>query len=151
MCLVRSTYLPNGSTRVVEAKLQSPFTEGGTLLFEPDPGSKWDGVEMPEVLVKQQSNGRVLLVIENHSTLSSYHKAGRCVGTYTTIEDASVHDVTTTEQKGGTPPIDEKGEVYPPHSPSGVSDISNTKGISPPHPQSGDLDYADTERLQQLF
>ena len=49
---------------------------------------------MPEVLVKQQSNGRVLLVMDNHSALSSYHKAGRCVGTYTPIEDVSVHDVT---------------------------------------------------------
>ena len=56
---------------------------------------------MPGVLVKQQSNGWVLLVMENDSAWSSFLKAGRCVGTATPIEDASVHDGTTTEQKGG--------------------------------------------------
>ena len=53
--LVRSTYLPNGATRVLEATLPNPFTEGGTLLFEPD-SLKPDGLEMSEILVRQQNN-----------------------------------------------------------------------------------------------
>ena len=139
---------------MLEARLQSPFTEGGTLLFEPDPGRP-EGVEMPELLVKQQSDGRILLVMENHSALSSYLKAGQSVGTATPIAEVSVYNVTTTEQKGGTPPTAETGEVCPdtPPSPSGASDSSNTVGcrVSPPYPQLEGLDCHNTERLQQLF
>ena len=52
---------------------------------------------MPEGLVNQQDNGCVLLVVKNHSVPSSYLKAVQYVGSVTPVDNASVHDVTTTE------------------------------------------------------
>ena len=143
--LVRSTYLPTGSTRVLEATLQTPLTEGGTLLFEPHPTSNPDGLELPEVLVKQQHDGRILLVAENHSALSSYLKAGRCVGAVTSVEDVSVCAVPTTEQDK------ESEEVGTPCSHSGVSEPSHAEETTSSLSQSRQPSLCETERLQQLF
>ena len=123
--LIRSTYLPNGSTRVLEATLTSPFTEGSILLFEPDPNPKPEGLDMPKVLVKQQND---LLVMENHSALSSYLKAGQCVGTVTPIEDVSAHEVTTTEPDKSSGETEEACSLC---SRPGVSDPSSTKAVTP--------------------
>ena len=52
VCIIRSTYLPNWCTTVLEARLQSPFTAGETLLFEPMQGrAKVADLEKPEALL----------------------------------------------------------------------------------------------------
>ena len=129
---------------MLEATLQNPFTEGGTLLFEPD-SSKPDGLEMPEVLVRQQNNGRILLIMENHSSLSSYLKAGRCIGTATPIRDSTIQDVTTTEPDCSAS-VKETENV--PSSPQRTV-VCFTEPTQH-HPQTGSSDLS-TKRLDELL
>ena len=87
VCIIRSTYLPNCRTTVLEARLQSPFAAGETLLFEPMQGkAKVADLEMPEALLTQQPNGCVLIPVENHGSLSSRLEPGDCVGTVAPID-----------------------------------------------------------------
>ena len=89
MCIIRSTYLPNWRTTVLEARLQSPFASGETLLFEPMQGkTKVADLEIPEALLTQQANGCVLIPVENHGSLSTRLEPGDRVGTVAPIDSA---------------------------------------------------------------
>ena len=79
MQTIRSIYMPTGSTRVLEAQLQSPFMDGDTLLFEPDGTEKMDGLEMPEAVVTQCCDGKILILVENHAALAVPVEPGACV------------------------------------------------------------------------
>ena len=95
VCIVRSTYLPSSSVRVLEAELQSPFKEGDTLIFEPNQTKKkQEGMLIPEVVVTQRSNGRILIPVENHLALSTRMNPGMCVGTATLVDVQSLTELS---------------------------------------------------------
>ena len=96
VCIVRSTYLPNRHTTVVEAKLQAPFEPGEILLFEPN--QKMIGLEMPEALLTQQPNGCILIPAENHGSLSTRLEPGDCVGTVAPIDSALLCESDTPQE-----------------------------------------------------
>ena len=94
VCIVRSTYLPSFSVCVLEAELQLPFKEGDTLIFEPNQTKKQEGMLIPEAVVTQRSNGRILIPVENHLALSARMNPGMCVGTATLVDVQSLTELS---------------------------------------------------------
>ena len=77
---------------VLEAEVKHPFSQGDTLVFEPD----WEelegiGVELPDALLKQQPKGRIFIPAVNPEAISAWLEPGLCVGSVTYLNWNSKH------------------------------------------------------------
>ena len=97
--IIRSTYLPNRRTTVLEAEVTAPFANGDALLFEPTRDKALAmGLEIPDALLTQLPNGRVLIPIENHASVAAHLEPGVCVGTVVRVDDNMLHDRVALEE-----------------------------------------------------
>ena len=94
---------------MLEAELQLPFSDGDTLLFEPDLKMEVDGLHMAEAVVTQQSQGRILVIKENYAALSARVEPGMCVGTATVVVPEELVDVGSAVPKAH--PHQQNGEI----------------------------------------
>ena len=97
--IIRSTHLPNRRTTVLEAEVTVPFANGDALLFEPTRDKALAmGLEIPDALLTQLPNGRVLIPIENHASVAARLEPRVCVGTVVRVDDNMLHDRVALEE-----------------------------------------------------
>ena len=93
VCIVKSTYLPSQKVTVLKAQLCSPFSKDDALLFEPNQKEMVElGVELPDALLTQQSDGHIFIPVKNPESLSARLEKGMCLGCATYIPDPEIQE-----------------------------------------------------------
>ena len=93
VCIIRSTYVPPRTSRIVEVQLQSPL--GGDFLFEPSSPKGFDELEISEAVITPSDLKKALTPVENHASLSIRLDPGVCIGIATLVPNLPENELSS--------------------------------------------------------
>ena len=134
VCIVHSTYFPPGKGQALEVEMQSHVHMEKPLLFEPHDHGRLCGLDAPEAVVTRVNGSKILVTLENNSSLSTRLEPEHCIGTVTPVE------VATLEQPDSGEPAESATQTISTLGSANILECSATE-------DSGD----QAARLQKLF